>query len=317
MHVSLISRRTKCLAAPHPREPLALDTWANDLERTSSAAPPAVEVLDYLKSAPGRAVLVDNTSDAHLAGHYTQFLFQGVSIVTPNKKAFSGPQYLWDAIFAAARGPAGGLVYHESSVGAGLPVLNTLRDLVLTGNRVERIEGVLSGTMSFLCNQFMPGAGGSSDPLPKWSDIVKQAKANGYTEPDPREDLNGMDVARKLVILARMAGASVEGIDHFPVKSLIPQPLEGVGSAEDFLSRLPEFDGEMEAMRATAEKEGKVLRYCGRMVRKEGEGGADLEVKLEGVPKGTPLANLEGADNLFCFYTKRYGKSPLIVQGAG
>ena len=260
---------------------------------------------------------MDNTSNAKLAGHYPQFLISGISVITPNKKAFSGPQFLWDAIYAAARGPAGGLVYHESTVGAGLPVLCTLNDLVRTGDRIDRIEGVFSGTMSFLFNSFMPGvptSGGGK--APKWSAIVKQAKERGYTEPDPREDLTGLDVARKLVILARAAGASVAGTDAFPIKSLIPGPLEGVSSADDFMARLAEFDGEMEALRADAQKEGKVLRYNARMQRPE-NGETQLEVKMEGVPIGSPLAGLEGADNMFCFYTKRYGDTPLIVRGAG
>ena len=317
VHVSLIARSTKSLVAPHPLEPLSLRSWAKDLNSSWTASPPAVEIIDFLKSAPGHAVLVDNTSDQHLAGRYADFLTRGISVVTPNKKAFSGPQFLWDSIHAATRGPSGALVYHESTVGAGLPVLSTLRDLVLTGDRVKCIEGVFSGTMSFLFNQFMPGAGAPGAEAPKWSAIVAQAKERGYTEPDPREDLNGLDVARKLVILARAAGAKVESTSAFPVKSLIPGPLESVGSADEFLGRLSEFDGEMETLRANAEKEGKVLRYCARMVRSEGQEGAELEVKVDGVAKGSPLANLEGADNLFCFYTKRYGDTPLIIRGAG
>ena len=317
VHVSLIARSTKSLVAPHPLEPLSLKSWANDLDSSRTASPPAAEVIEFLKGAPGHAVLVDNTSDQNLAGRYMDFMTRGISVVTPNKKAFSGPQYLWDAIHAATRGPAGAFVYHESTVGAGLPVLATLRDLVRTGDRIDRIEGVFSGTMSFLFNQFMPGVGPAPAAPPAWSAIVAQAKARGYTEPDPREDLNGLDVARKLVILARAAGVRVEGTSAFPVKSLIPSPLESVGSADEFLARLPEFDGEMETLRADAEKEGKVLRYYARMVRSEGREGADLEVKMDSVAKGSPLANLEGADNLFCFYTKRYGDKPLIIRGAG
>ena len=320
VHVCLISRSSRSLIAPHPHShpPLSLETWSSDLTSSATTAPPPVEIISFLTQSAGPAVLVDNTSDEHLAGHYPQFLINGISVVTPNKKAFSSSKFLSDAIANAARGPAGGLVYHESTVGAGLPVLSTLRDLILTGDRIDRIEGVFSGTMSFLFNQFMPGASGSeSSTPPKWSAIVKQAKDRGYTEPDPREDLNGLDVARKLVILARAAGVSIDSTDAFPVKSLIPGPLESVSSADEFLSRLGEFDEEMEKLRAGSEKEGKVLRYCARMKSAEGKEGAELEVKMEGVRKGSPLAGLEGADNMFCFYTRRYGDTPLIIRGSG
>ena len=317
VHVCLIARSRQALTSSHAHHPLSLETWTQDLASTDNKPPPIPEIIAFLTRDPGPAVLVDNTSDPHLAGHYAQLLVQGISIVTPNKKAFSGPQHLWESITAAARGPAKGLVYHEASCGAGLPVLATLRDLVLTGDTVERIEGVFSGTMSFLFNRFMPGdGGGEGGTRPRWSAIVRQARERGYTEPDPRDDLNGMDVARKLVILARACGASVEGPTAFPVKSLIPAALESAGSADEFLSRLGEFDTDMDDLATAAAKEGKVLRYCGRLQRREGV-GPELEVKMEGVPLGSPLAALTGADNVFCFYTKRYGDTPLVVRGAG
>merc|ERR1712098_771622 len=151
------------------------------------------KIIEYLSAAPAKVVLVDNTSSQDVADASPDFLAKGISIVTPNKKAFSGSYKLWQDIFSAAS-TSGAKVYHESSVGAGLPVISTLKELVDTGDQVTRIEGVFSGTMSFLFNTFAPAAGGSGG---KWSEIVAQAKAAGYTEPDPRDDLNGMDVARK------------------------------------------------------------------------------------------------------------------------
>lgn len=184
------------------------------------------EIVSYLSAAPGRAVLVDNTSDQSLANAYPLFLRAGISVVTPNKKAFSSDLSLWRDIFAAAAAGSA-LVYHESTVGAGLPVISTLRDLVATGDEVTRIEGVFSGTLSFLFNTFAPASGTSSA---KWSEVVSQAKQLGYTEPDPRDDLNGMDVARKLTILARIAGLDVQSPTSFPVQSLIPEELASLPS---------------------------------------------------------------------------------------
>lgn len=261
--------------------------------------------------APGKVVLVDNTSNQEVADSYPQFLKKSISIVTPNKKAFSSTYQLWQEIFdAAANGRgAGGYIFHESSVGAGLPVISTLKDLVETGDEVRKIEGVFSGTMSFLFNSFQPVNGGGG----KFSAEVKTAKDKGFTEPDPRDDLNGLDVARKLTILARLAGLKVESPTSFPVQSLIPKELESCSSGDEFLSRLPEFDSEMDKLKAEAEKSGKVVRFVGSVDVPKG----DVKVGLEQFDRSHPIAALKGSDNIIAFYTKRYGDNPLIVQGAG
>lgn len=234
-------------------------------------------------------------------------------MVTPNKKGFSDDLSLWKDIFAsAAEGKA--LVYHESTVGAGLPVLSTLKDLVATGDEVTRIEGVFSGTLSFLFNTFAP-ASGASDA--QWSAVVAQAKELGYTEPDPRDDLNGMDVARKLTILARIAGLEVSRPDSFPIESLIPAELASLPSSADgitqFMTRLPEFDAQMANIKDTAEKQGKVVRYVGSI----DVAAKAVKVGLQYFDKDSAIAGLKGSDNIISFYTKRYGANPLIVQGAG
>ncbi|KIW37548.1 uncharacterized protein PV06_10195 [Exophiala oligosperma] len=268
------------------------------------------ELTTYLAAAPGKSILVDNTSNQDVAAAYPSFLRKGISVVTPNKKAFSSSLSLWNDIFDAVDKSNGkAMVYHESSVGAGLPVISTLKDLVATGDQVTKIEGVFSGTMSFLFNSFAPVDGSGKG---KWSEIVSQAKDAGYTEPDPRDDLNGMDVARKLTILARLAGLKVQGPESFSVQSLIPKELETVGSSEEFMQRLPEFDGDMEAYKDNAAKQGKVVRYVGSIDVAKGE----VKVGLQMVDRGTPIASLMGSDNLICFYTKRY-PCPLVIQGAG
>ena len=275
----------------------------------SSKSPPALpKLIDYLANAPAKAILVDNTSSQDVADMYPLALSRGVSVVTPNKKAFSGPYQLWQDIFTAAT-TSGAKVYHESSVGAGLPVISTLKDLVETGDRVTKIEGVFSGTMSFLFNSFAPteGQGG------KWSGEVKKAKSLGYTEPDPRDDLNGLDVARKLTILARLAGLPIESPTSFPVESLIPKELESCNSGDEFLEKLPAFDQQMEETKAAAEKAGKVVRYVGSIDLAANK----VKVGLEMFDRSHPIAALKGSDNIISFYTERYGKNPLIVQGGG
>ncbi|KAI0204594.1 homoserine dehydrogenase-domain-containing protein [Astrocystis sublimbata] len=276
---------------------------------SSTTSPKALpEIAEYLAAAPSKVVLVDNTSSQDVADAYPLFLSRGISIVTPNKKAFSGSYKLWQDIFTAAS-ISGAKVYHESSVGAGLPVISTLKDLVDTGDEVTKIEGVFSGTMSFLFNSFAPveGAGG------RWSEEVKKAKELGYTEPDPRDDLNGLDVARKLTILARLAGLPVESPTSFPVQSLIPKELESVSSGDEFLEKLHEYDFLMEETKKAAETQGKVVRFVGSI----DVASKSVKVGLESFDRSHPIAALKGSDNIISFYTKRYGNNPLIIQGAG
>ena len=315
----LLARSTQTLLSPTPAYSPSIPAgdWKSAAEApslTKSGPLSPDDIASYLSSAPGRSILVDNTSDPTLASSYPVFLRKGISIVTPNKKAFSSDLGLWKDIFAtAAQGKA--LVYHESTVGAGLPVISSLKDLVATGDEVTRIEGVFSGTLSFLFNTFAPVSAGG--PGAKWSEVVAKAKELGYTEPDPRDDLNGMDVARKLTILARIAGLDVQSPESFPIESLIPKELASVPSTaagiEEFMKRLPESDGQMTEIKEKAEKEGKVVRYVGSV----DVGKKEVRVGLQYFDKDSAIAGLKGSDNIINFYTKRYGTNPLIVQGAG
>jgi len=331
--VSLISRSTKSLYMSNFNDPgLNLSTWEQDLSKSPQPVLDIHQTLAHLSSAPGqKKILVDNTSSPEIASTYPLFLKKGISIITPNKKAFSGPLSSWQAILSSAhspQNPSGGHIYHESSVGAGLPIISTLQDLMATGDTIQRIQGVFSGTMSFLFNNFAPASSSSdgssindndhhhhhqSGGPKKWSAEVQKARDRGFTEPDPREDLNGVDVARKLVILARIAGLGVEGVDAFPVESLVPQELRVCESAEEFMARLPEFDGRMEDVKSAAEREGKVVRFVGSIEM----ASKDVRVGLEGFEKGHAIAGLKGSDNIVSFYTERYGENPLVVQGAG
>ena len=263
-------------------QPLSIPEWKQEIEKNSKPALPLSDLAEYLSVSPEKVVLVDNTSSQDVADHYPIFLRKGISVVTANKKGFASSYALWQDIFSAASNGTGqgGWVFHESSVGAGLPTVSTLKELVETGDQVRKIEGVFSGTMSFLFNNFMPVGGGGGS----FSQEVKKAKDLGYTEPDPRDDLNGMDVARKLTILGRLTGLEIESPTSFPVQSLIPPALENVKDADEFMAKLGEHDGEIEKLKKEAASEGKVLRYVGSVDMEKKECKVGLQ-KYNDFPK--------------------------------
>ena len=252
-------------------KPIDLSSWEKDLSE-QPLEPVSMAKITHKLTRMGKCglpvALVDNTSSEGLAYQYAGLLTNGISVITPNKKAFSGPFGYWQSLFDAAANGNGstdaGFLFHESTVGAGLPVISTLNDLVKTGDTVQRIQGVFSGTLSFLFNQYMPGRKSSdNDKGGKFSDEVCTAKVLGYTEPDPREDLNGLDVARKLTILARIVGLKVESPTSFPVQSLVPKEIEGISDGDDFIKQLAKFDDVMAKRKEEAERGDKVLRFVG------------------------------------------------------
>ena len=189
--------------------------------------------------------------------------------------------------------------------GAGLPVISTLRDLLQTGDELISIEGLLSGTLSYIFSKYQMGTA-------SFSEIVAEAKQLGYTEPDPRDDLSGLDVARKIVILGREANIKIE-LDNVKVKSLVPDALRSVAHVEEFMARLSEFDAEISSRRKLAQETGGVLRFVGSLDVRESRATAELRV----IEKTHPFARVTGSDNMIAFRTKRYDKQPLIVQGPG
>ncbi|CEP65043.1 homoserine dehydrogenase LALA0_S18e00430g [Lachancea lanzarotensis] len=298
----LLSTSRKALISKDYK-PLSLQSWESDLAKTTEAPLSLDELLQFLKKSPEPVIFVDNTSNDSIANFYPSLLQNGISIATPNKKAFSSGLSLWNEIFNGNE--SSGLVYHEATVGAGLPIIGPLNDIVNTGDKVQKIEGIFSGSLSFILNTF-------SSSNQKFSDIVKKAKELGYTEPDPRDDLNGLDVARKVTILARIAGFKVESPTSFPVNSLIPKPLESVSSGEEYLQKLPDFDHEMEQLKQEAAADNKVLRFVGKVDFPNNL----VSVGIEKYDVAHPFASLKGSDNVVSFQTDRY-PNPLIVQGAG
>jgi aspartokinase/homoserine dehydrogenase 1 len=236
-----------------------------------------------------------------VAEHYRAWLAGGIHVVTPNKKANSGPMPYYRALQEAGRA-AGTHYLYEATVGAGLPVIQTLRDLRETGDDITRIEGIFSGTLAYLFNVY--------DGSEAFSSIVRAAKLKGYTEPDPRDDLSGMDVARKLIILGREMGLTLE-LSDVEVKGLVPEALEHA-SVDEFMERLPEFDAAMLALLNDARRQNQVLRYVGRI---DADGRAT--VGLTHLDSKHAFANIALTDNVVRFATRRYCDNPLIVQGPG
>lgn len=280
-NVILIGRSSKALISKD-YSPISLESWESELASGSlknGVMNSTGDISAFLERSPEPAILVDNTSSETLANAYPFLIDQGISIVTPNKKAFSSDLGLWSSIFKSALKPKGGLVYYEATVGAGLPILDTLRGLVDTGDEVVKIEGILSGTLSYIFNEYSKiGENESSDNLVQFSEIVNKAREHGYTEPDPREDLNGLDVARKLTILARISGYKVPHPTAFPVRNLITKPLRETETVSEFLVNLPKYDTVLEKLRKQAQAERKVIRYVGKI---DFSGPPSINVSIE------------------------------------
>ena len=245
------------------------------------------------------AVFVDCTASADVAAHYRALLEHHVHVVTANKVAASGPYEDYAALKDTARRRGVKLLF-ETNVGAGLPIIGTIGDLIASGDRIKSIEAVLSGTLNYVFNTLS-----AEVPL---SEAVRLAQANGYSEPDPRMDLCGMDVVRKITILARESGYRVETSD-IAIEPFLPAELFE-GSTEAFMEALPQLDAAFERERQRLVAEGKCWRYVAEW--KDGKGS----VGLREIPIGHPLYQLEGSNNIICLTTARYD-TPMIIRGYG
>ena len=292
------------------------DLWAGEAERprpdrARQAALDLDELTNHLvDDYNGNLVVIDVTASQAVSDYYERWLAAGMHVITANKKAGSGDLKRFRAC-KKAMADTGAMWGDETTVGAGLPILNVLRtDLVGTGDKVKTIEGIFSGTLSYIFNTYKPGM--------KFSDVITDAKEKGFTEPDPRDDLNGMDVARKVTILARACGLEVE-LDAVPIESLVPAALEdwapepGEPLADAFVAQMAAFDAEKEALINEADAAGEVLRFVGRVDLD----AKKVSVELRKYPKTHPFAGTQFADNICAFSTERYAPQPLVVQGPG
>jgi aspartokinase/homoserine dehydrogenase 1 len=247
------------------------------------------------------AALVDCTSGPTIVDAYPAFIDANLHIITPNKWANALPWQRYSRLMAMLDQRKRHFLF-EANVGAGLPVVSTLRDLIASGDEIVRIEGILSGTLSYLFNTF--------DGTTPFSALVRDAHKMGYTEPDPREDLSGQDVARKLLILGRQIGLQMD-LEEVQVDSLVPAPLARGKYSPTFLDAFARYDRPIAERVRRAAAHGAVLRYVGTLERGRARAG------LKEFPRQHPVAAAKGSDNVIAFTTKRYSRTPLVVQGPG
>ena len=277
-----------------------LASWQDKLNKSDLKSNPEKFVETMIANKMQNSVFVDCTASTALTQAYPQILKSYISIVTPNKKANSDSMEFYNQLKDIVRENNTQFLY-ETNVGAGLPVIDLIHNLVVAGDEIHRIEGVLSGTLSYIFNTV------SSDKL--FSEVVMDAKKKGYTEPDPREDLNGMDAARKILILAREIGGSIE-LPDVSVENLVPEEARSVESEEEFFSILAEYDQQMREKIIDAENRGLKLRYVATL-----ENG-EATVGLKEVAEDHPFYQMKGSDNIIAIYSKYY-ETPMVIKGPG
>lgn len=282
--------------------------WATELERAPFSGDLAETIISYgQRQALENMILVDNTSSPVIASHYARYAAEGFDIVSSNKKANIAPyadySYLRDTLQRHRRS-----YRYETNVGAGLPLIDNLKLLHLSGERITRIHGLFSGSLSYIFNRL------TEEPDRSLRSIVEESARLGLTEPDPREDLSGEDVARKVLILVRELDVPAELTD-VRWENPVPEALRSL-SLEDFWARFGELEASIEALRATA-KPDEVLRYVGDIVWDDVRQEATLSAGLRLISRTSPLGRVSGADSCFEIYTESYGSQPIVIQGAG
>lgn len=280
---------------------LSLNEWQTTLSNSSLTAnlPTFVDFMKQMNLP--NCVFVDNSSSALPTSFYEQIFKSNISIVTCNKIGNSSSYEHYKLLKDTAR-QHGVDFYYETNVGAGLPIIRTLKDLMVSGDRIITIEAILSGTISFIFNHFKGKV--------KFHDIVKQAQEKGYTEPDPRDDLKGTDFMRKMLILARDAGYKLEAQD-VKIENILPESCLNATSVDTFYDELKSSEEYFTKLKHKAEASKKVLRYIGKL-----ENG-EVSISLQMVDELHPFYTLSGSDNVISFTTERYKECPLVIKGPG
>ena len=275
--------------------------WKDQLRRASARMDATTFASRIGEMELTNAALVDCTVGPTVVDAYPAFIDANLHIITPNKWANALPWLRYAALMETLASRKRHFLF-EANVGAGLPIVSTLRDLIASGDEIVRIEGILSGTLSYLFNTF--------DGSVPFSSLVRDAHRMGFTEPDPREDLSGQDVARKLLILGRQIGLKMD-LDEVRVDSLVPKPLARGKYTSRFLTDFARYDGDMSRRVERASARGAVMRYVGTLEKGRARAG------LKEFPRNHPVASAKGSDNVIAFTTTRYARTPLVVQGPG
>jgi aspartokinase/homoserine dehydrogenase 1 len=282
-------------------EGIDLKDWEDELNTYEEKADLAAFVQKMKAMNLPNCVFVDNTASGNPVNYYQEILESSISVVTCNKIGNSADYAQYYAFKSAAR-KYGVDFHYETNVGAGLPIIRTLKDLMMSGDNIASIEAILSGTISYIFNNFKDEK--------RFHEIVKEAQDLGYTEPDPRDDLNGKDFMRKMLILARDAGYPLEASD-VEIESMLPPACMAAESVADFYQELQNNAGYFENLKREAANSGKVLRYIGKL-----ENGK-VAITLQMVDENHPFYMLSGSDNIISFTTDRYKVRPLVIKGPG
>lgn len=282
-------------------EGVDLKNWSHELAKNGTESDLAL-FIDRMKALNlPNCVFIDNTASKLPATYYEDIFKSNISIVTCNKIANSGKYEQYKTLRDTAHRHSVDFFY-ETNVGAGLPIVRVLKDLMLSGDRIVKIEAILSGTISYIFNNFKADA--------SFYDVVKQAQELGYTEPDPRDDLGGIDFMRKMLILARDAGYAVEAED-VDLGAILPPACLKADTVDSFYTELQQENEYFEAMKKKAANENKVIRYIGKL-----ENGK-VSIAIQFVDENHPFYALSGSDNIISFTTERYKERPLVVKGPG
>ncbi len=280
---------------------IALDAWKENLLNSETDTSPTRFVDKMIELNLANSIFIDSTANAEIPKEYKRILNSNISIVTPNKVATSSSHSDYQNLKEIARKKNIDFLY-ETNVGAGLPIISTIKNLMSSGDKIIKLEAVLSGTISYIFNSFNSSTAFSS--------VVKDAQNKGLTEPDPRDDLSGSDVKRKITILAREAGVALE-MDDVTLDNILPQDCIDASSVDEFYTRLEKNDSLFKDMALAAEKENKKLRYIASLENNK------ASVRLVSVGSDNPFFNLEGSDNMIALSTNRYNTRPLVVKGPG
>ena len=278
-----------------------LNNWSQILEEQHEPADLPIFIGRMKKMNLSNSIFVDNTAADVVANYYETILDSSISISTPNKIATSSAFLQYQRLKTIAE-KRGAQFRYETNVGAGLPVISTLNDLIDSGDQILKIEAIISGSLSFIFNSF--------DGSRPFSELVREARERGFTEPDPRVDLNGIDVRRKLVILAREAGLQLES-EEVEIENILPEAVRNAPNVEAFFEELEAADAHFAELQQQAADEGKKLRMVARL------NGDKAVIGLTAVGSEHPFYGLSGSDNMIVFTTARYRERPLVVRGPG